>query len=407
MTAAGTTAGAPARLVAIDALRGLALLGILLVNQAAFRSGVAGTMPGGGLGAGWRTTAIDAAIQWLVAGKFILIFAFLFGWGVHTQASRGEGFRGRYLRRLLGLLLLGVVHATFLFAGDILAVYALIGFFMLRPVRRDWPVRKLVRSAAVLLAVQAVILLGIAAMVAASPPSDDVSFAEYARRSAQVYLTGDFWSVTVHRLGEFALFALAAPLALLGWGLLAMFRLGLAAARTFAAGGLEAMRPAARRVLWPALIGGLAANGVCAALAASLPESLASAASLLQVALFTPILSLGYLAAAVLILSTRAGERVTPLLGSAGRMSLSVYVGQSLIMSLLYHGYGLGLAGWLTSAGSVLVCLAVYAALVALSRLWLSVFRVGPLEWVLRSFTEWRWVAVRPRSDASAGVAAA
>ena len=399
--------GTVTRLAAIDALRGFALLGILLVNQAAFRSGVAGMMPGGGLGAaGWSTTAVDAAIQWLVAGKFILIFAFLFGWGVHTQAARGEGFRGRYLRRLLGLLLLGVVHATFFFAGDILAVYALLGFFMLRPVRRDWPVRKLVRSAAILLAVQAVILLGLAAMMAAVP-GDDVSLVELARRSAEIYRTGDFWSVTTHRLGEFAAFALLATLAMLGWGLLAMFRLGLAAAKTFAQGGLEAMRPTARRLLWPALIGGLAANGVCAALAASLPEPWASSALLAQIALSAPILSLGYLAAAVLILSTPAGERLMPALGTAGRMSLSIYVGQSVIMSLLYHGYGLGLASSISSAGSVLVCLVVYAALIAFSRLWLGVFRIGPLEWVLRSFTEWRWVALRPRSDASAGAAAA
>jgi uncharacterized protein len=401
------SATVPTRLAAIDALRGFALLGILLVNQAAFRSGVAGMMPGGGLeAAGLSTTAIDAAIQWLVAGKFILIFAFLFGWGVHTQAGRGEGFRGRYLRRLLGLLLLGVVHATFFFAGDILAVYALLGLFMLRPVRRDWPVRRLVRSAAVLLAVQAVILLGLAAIVAAVP-SDDVSLVELAKRSAEIYRTGDFWSVTTHRLGEFAAFALLATLLMLGWGLRAMFQLGLAAAKTFAEGGLEAMRPTARRVLWPALIGGLAANGVCAALAASLPEPWGSSALLAQIALSAPILSLGYLAAAVLILSTPAGKRLMPVLGTAGRMSLTVYVGQSVIMSLLYHGYGLGLAGWIGSAGSVLVCLIVYAALVAFSRLWLAVFRIGPLEWVLRSFTEWRWVALRPRSDASAGAAAA
>ena len=88
-------------------------------------------------------------------------------------------------------------------------------------------------------------------------------------------------------------------------------------------------------------------------------------------------------------------------------MSLSVYIGQSVIMSLLYHGYGLGLAGWLTSAGSVLVCLAVYTVLVAFSGLWLSRFRIGPLEWVLRSITEWRWVALRAGPGTSAGAAAA
>jgi uncharacterized protein len=398
--------GAVTRLAAIDALRGFALLGILLVNQAAFLAGTAGALPGSSLGAAaWRTAAVDAVIQWLFTGKFILIFAFLFGWGVHTQVARGEGFRGRYLRRLLGLLLLGAVHATFLFAGDILALYALLGLFMLRPVGRDWPVRKLVRSGAVLLAVQAVILLGIAAAMVAFH-SDDASFLEEARRGAAVYRTGDFWSVTAQRLGDFAI-ALAGSLALVSWGLVAMFRLGLAAAKTFAQGGLEAMRPAAGRVLWPALIGGLVANAACAAVAAGSPEPWASTATLVQIALFAPILSLGYLAAAALILSAPTGERLMPVLGTAGRMSLSIYIGQSVVMSLLYHGYGLGLARWITSAGSVLVCLLVYAALVGFSRLWLSVFRIGPLEWVLRSITEWRWVALRSRSHASAGAAAA
>lgn len=396
---------AVARLAAIDALRGFALAGILLVNQAAFLYG-AGALPGGGLGAGgWRPSAVDAAIQWLFTGKFILIFAFLFGWGIYTQAARGEGFYTRYRRRLIGLLVLGIAHAAFFFAGDILALYAVLGFLMLRPIRHDWPVRKLVRSAVIRFAVQAVILIAIA-VASIALPADESSVLEEARRSADVYRTGAFWTVTVQRLGDFAI-ALGAGLLLLGWGLPGMFQLGLAAAKTFAAGGLDAMRPTAKRVLWPALIAGLAANGACAVLTASWPEPWASSVLLVQIALAAPILSLGYLAAAVLILSTPAGEGVTRLLGPAGRMSLSVYIGQSVIMSLLYHGYGLGLAGWLTSAGSVLVCLVVYTVLVAFSGLWLSRFRIGPLEWVLRSITEWRWVALRAGPGASAGTAAA
>jgi uncharacterized protein len=87
-------------------------------------------------------------------------------------------------------------------------------------------------------------------------------------------------------------------------------------------------------------------------------------------------------------------------------MSLSVYVGQSAIMSLLFHGYGLGLANSTGSAAGVLVCAAVYAALVGFSHLWLGVFRIGPLEWILRSITEWRLVALRPARPADASPAA-
>jgi uncharacterized protein len=399
------TAAAP-RLPAIDALRGFALFGILVVNLAAFHSGIAGVALSGGLGGpSWRNTAVDAVITWLFAGKFILIFSFLFGWGVYTQASRGEGFSGRYKRRLLGLLVLGTLHATFLFLGDILVAYALLGFFMRRPVRRDWPVRKLVRSAAVLLGVQAVILLGLSALTVGTP-QQDAWWAEYAQHSAEAYRSGDFWSVVSQRLADFAA-TLVGTLALLGWGLLAMFRLGFAAAKTFAQGGAEAARPLARRMLLPALIAGLVGNAGCAAAVVALPEPWTSSAGMVQYALFTPILSLGYIAAAVLILTSSVGGRLIAVLGPAGRMSLSVYIGQSVLMSLLLHGYGLGLSSSIGSAAGVLVCIAVYAALVGLSMLWLRAFRVGPLEWILRSVTEWRRVALRAKPQSPASAAAA
>src|SRR5215468_6527542 len=116
-----TMTAVSARLPAIDALRGIALFGILLVNMAGFHSGISG-------GPGAAGSATGAVIMWLFTGKFILIFSFLFGWGVHTQAAH-EAFRARYLRRLLGLFLIGVVHGAFLFFGDILATYAILGLF--------------------------------------------------------------------------------------------------------------------------------------------------------------------------------------------------------------------------------------------------------------------------------------
>jgi len=399
------TTAAP-RLPAIDALRGFALFGILVVNQAAFHSGLAGMTLGGGLGAaGWRNTAADAAILWLFAGKFLLIFSFLFGWGIHTQTARDGAFRARYLRRLLGLILLGAIHATFFFFGDILVAYAILGLLMLRPVRRDWSVRKLVRSAVILLIVQAAIVLALIALTHAAP-GEDTSFVEYVRQGVALYRTGSFWAVVPHRLTDFAI-ALASTIMIQGWGLLAMFRLGFAAAKTFAQGGAEATRPLARRTLWVALILGLAANAVCAILAVTSPEPWASSAALLQLAFFAPMLSLAYLAAAALILTSAAGNRLVRVLGAAGRMSLSVYIGQSVIMSLLFHGYGLGLASSIGSAAGVLVCIAVYAALLGFSHLWLGAFRIGPLEWILRSITEWQRVALRPKRETPAGAAPA
>jgi len=385
-----------ARLPAIDALRGIALFGILVVNLAGFHSGISGA-----IGGGVADSATNAVILWLFAGKFILIFSFLFGWGVHTQAAH-EAFRARYLRRLLGLFLIGVVHGAFFFSGDILAAYAILGLFMLRPVLCDWPVRKLVRSAVILLSVQALIFLA-PFMLGMLGTNGDASVGEYAKHSAQLYMTGGFWEVVPQRFADFANTLVAGLF--YGWGLVAMFWLGLAAAKTFAEGGIAAARPLARRIALLALPAGLVANAVCAVLQITVPGKWALIAFLVQNALFMPLLTLGYLAAAALILTSRAADRIVAVLGPAGRMSLSVYVGESVIMSLLFHGYGLGLAKSIGSSAGVLVCVAVYAALLGFSHLWLGAFRMGPLDWLLRSITEWRWLGLRRGREVAAAPA--
>jgi uncharacterized protein len=395
----------PPRLAAIDVVRGLALLGIVLVNIAAFRLGVFATPGGGGLGAGggWRNGIADTLVLWLATGKFILIFSFLFGWGIHTQAGREGNFRARYLRRLLGLALIGLAHAALFFSGDILVLYAILGLFMLRPVARDWPVRKLVRRALILFGVQAAIMLLLLAgpLLLPADPGDDW-LAEYAKQSLEIYRGGSFAAITARRLADFAMLL---PLTLLfaGWGLLAMFHLGLAAAKAFAASGLDAACELAWRVLRLALLPGLAGNGLCAVVAIAAPEPWATAVGQAQFALFAPLLSLSYLAAAALLLQGRLLETLAATVGAAGRMSLSVYVGQSAVLSLVFYGYGLGLAGSMGSAAGLLVCVAVYAALVAFAMWWLARFRIGPLEWVLRSITEARPVPLRRALPAAGG----
>ena len=393
------------RLPAIDALRGLALFGILVVNMAVFHSGIAGMNLGGGLGAtGWRNSATDAVITWLFTGKFILIFSFVFGWGVYTQATRSDGFRARYLRRLLGLILLGAVHVAFFFAGDILVTYALLGLFMLRPIRRDWPVRRLVRNAAALLAVQAAILLGLVAVTAAAP-SEDASFMEYARRSAEVYRTGDFWKVVVpQRLTDFAI-GLVLSLAIVGSGLLAMFRLGLAAAKTFAQGGAVAAPPPgqthalARADRWPRR-----QRRLC-----SPHRGFPGAVGVER----------GTAAVRALRADPRAGLRrgrgPDPHHPSRQPPHFRARTGRPHVALRLHRPVRCHEpAVPRLRAGALqghrpgrrrLVCIAVYAALVGMSHLWLAAFRIGPLEWLLRSITEWRWVALRPAPQADAAPA--
>lgn len=380
------------RLAEIDILKGVALLGILLVNFAGFNSSLFSAMPGGGLvtTSGGRDVAA-LVVNWLVQGKFILIFAFLVGWSTYVQARQEGGFRGRWLRRLLGLLLLGVAHGIFLFSGDILATYALLGLFMLRPVVREWPVRRVVRSAVILGAVSIAILAALSALLVAFPsgPDDAPLFSDAAR----IYASGTFLEVSRQRALEFAVQVLVVVL-LFGPMLLAAMRLGFAAAMTYAGVGVEAARPLARRLL-PSL-GSIGLLGNAAgAWASTRSDAWGSVGSMAQAIVFAPMLSLAYISAAVLLLTPSTTARLGSTLGAAGRISLSVYLGQSVLMSLIFCGYGFGLFGKVSNAAGILLCLAVWAVLVVASALWLRSFRVGPAEALLRSITEWRWLGRR------------
>lgn len=79
------------------------------------------------------------------------------------------------------------------------------------------------------------------------------------------------------------------------------------------------------------------------------------------------------------------------LLGAAGRMSLSSYVAQSLILAFVFYGYGLGLQGRLSTSEALPIAVGVFVALAGASRVCLSRFRFGPLEWLLRRFAYGRF----------------
>ena len=382
----------------IDVLRGFALLGILVVNYYAFNTGVFGFMaPRNPAAVAPQDTAAEFLVQTLFQSKFILMFAFLIGWGIHTQAQQGPRFRRSYLRRLAGLFLIGLVHGILFFSGDILITYAVLGLFMLRPVRKDWPVRRLVRNAIILLSLSAAVTVLLTALMAAFPTA--TSDTPLLPDTQAIYTTGSFAAVSLQRLTELAI-QVPFVVLILGLNLVAMFRLGLAAAKTFAEPGLDAARPLARRLIWLTLAPGLLTATLCAYFSLAGVEPAASISSPVQQLVLAPLLSIGYLCAAVLALTGPLRGRLVATLGAAGRMSLSIYLLQSVIMSLLFSGYGLGLYGRVAPASGLALCVAVYVALIGLAALWSRAFRIGPVEWALRSFTAWQVAALRRRGPA-------
>ena len=372
-------------------VRGFALLGILVVNLPYFAMPVfedpfyaERAFPG------WADAAARWTVAFLAQGKFYPLFSLLFGYGSAVQLARGprRAARRRYWRRLLGLLVLGLLHVTFLWAGDILVFYALSGALLLLWSGR--PDRSVLRWGAGLILVPTLLAALVAPLLLFpepdAPGAAAAPFAAAADEAISVFREGSYRDQIEHRWEEYALvlalYVFQAPL------IVAMFLVGLWAGRRGVAGRVAELRPLLRRVLVWGLAVGVPLNLVSATL-----ENGGEAAFLAGVLLLIPAGPAGALAyaAGLALLLERPGwrRRLAPL-APTGRLALSNYVGQSVLAGFVFYGWGLGLYARVGSAGVLAIALVIYALQVVLSGLWLRAFRFGPLEWALRSFTYWR-----------------
>jgi uncharacterized protein len=377
---------ARARQTLPDLLRGIALLGIVIVNAPFL-----GISPEGFTAASTESVG-DAGAAFIVIalaqGKFYLLFAFLFGYSTSfvLRGDRPEG-RRRYGRRIVALAVLGVLHAALLFVGDILLSYAVLGLLLLLVSRRsDARLRRLVVGVFVLGTVFIVALMWFAA---AFPES-----AAPSSRFADALATGDFVTATLARLEalpETLLFVLVAQ----GTFAFAAFILGLLASRQQLLAD-----PAAHPLLWRRLLAwgiglGLPLQVVAAALVlggirADDPLSAWSAAGTALGFATAPLLAAGYVALVALLVARR--PTALSWLWPAGRVTLTVYLSQSLLLSLLFSGYGLGFFGQWGALAVVASGLASWVLLVAWANLWLRRFERGPLEALVA-----RWSQPKPK----------
>lgn len=391
------------RIDAIDIVRGFALFGILAVNMAYFSHPIYTLL------AGLRTAttpldrAVEFAIRFLAEGKFYPLFSLLFGLGLVLQMQRAEArgvaFVPLYLRRLAVLLLLGLAHAFLIWPGDILATYALLGFVLL--LFRARAPKTLLIWAGVLLALPVLFMaLSVAALEASrATPGGAAEIeralaemaADYAARAAEasrVYATGTYSEITAQRARDLAFFA---PFqAFILPSVLAMFLLGLFAGRRGIAQSIPAHRPFLRRVRAWGLGLGLPLNLIYAVTSELSERTVPSPLELVattSLAAGGPALSLGYAATLALLVQTPAWRRWLAPLAAAGRLALSNYLLQSLICTLIFYGYGLGLFGRVGAAAGLLLTVVLYLLQLSLSVWWLRRFQFGPAEWLWRSLT--------------------
>jgi uncharacterized protein len=397
-TASGTaydpTSPVRERIQALDVLRGVAVGGILFANVLVF-FGMTFLSPERAAALS-STTADHVALlleRIFVDGKFYSVFSLLFGIGFGVQLVRGgEAALPRFKRRLRILLAIGAIHAVFIWAGDILMLYALLGFTMPWFARK--PDRALVRWSVILLAVPTA--LYIAALTAwmlsgagaaqtssggGGMPANILPFFEAIGRGG---LKDAFVGNLVFLAGRWAdLFATVRFPKVLG-----MFVLGLYTVRT----GL-ALAPSNHRatlVRW-SMLGwgiGLPAN-IIAAWASEhhpyLPPSLGGLLGVATQGVGVPMLALGYAASVALLVVD--GRRFVNVFAPVGRMALTNYLMHSIICVTLSYGFGLGLWWRIGAAKAMAIAAAIIALQIPFSAWWLSRFRFGPVEWIWRRLT--------------------
>ena len=364
-----------------DRLRGIALLGIVVVNASFLAISADGFTQASVDGVANRLTAL--LVNTFAQGKFYLLFSFLFGYSASfILRDHSKPNRRRYLRRILALFLFGLAHAVFFFVGDILITYSIFGLLLFWVSRSSD--RALKRWTIASIAVGVFFILIIASLAAAFPEEGSgLGDLEWA------LATGTFAEAAIARLEAlptvlFSVFFLQGPMAF------AAFVLGLRASRVRLladpSSHIDLWRKLAR---WGWAIGlplqAVAAGMQIGAIAAGTPYSPAGAIGLVLGFTTAPILTAGYIGSIALLLHRRPS--FLSFMAPAGRMSLTVYIGESALMSFVFAAYGLDYFARWGAFPVVLTGIASWALLSVFAWLWMKRFSRGPLESMLSVIT--------------------
>ena len=378
------------RLISIDALRGIAVLGILMMNVQGFamlpmayeNPTLQMDLTGGNLTA-W------AFAHTFFAFKFITIFSTLFGAGIVMMAGTGES-TGLHNPRMRWLLLIGLIHAYIFWWGDILVSYALIGIIAVKA--RRMPPAKLAIWGLVLIAVSGVLMVGSAYLgVALEGLGGDASQQEEMMAGMMESWTAAYQAGFLNHIGWNAIFAFIGQLMgliMLGPRTLGLMFIGMALYKSgFLSASWSHVRYAAIAAI--GLVAGIGLSnastnimiaGEFGTAAMADGNALIYVGSLLQ--------ALGYAATIMLLAKLAPMHLLLAPFAAAGRMAFTNYLTQTLIMTFIFVGMpGLGLFGQVERIDQVKLVLAVWAVQLIWSMLWMSAFRFGPFEWLWRTLT--------------------
>ena len=400
-----------ARIHTLDAVRGMAVMGILLMNIVALGmpsyAYINPTYYGSNGPADWAAWTINYVIS---EGKFRALFTMLFGASMVVIAERAEanadgpGPAMTHYRRMFWLFIIGMIHAWCFWYGDILVQYAIggtLGFLFWR-----WQPRALWLFFAAMFALQAASYVGHYAELvpvraaAIAPDAAPEAVAAWEKRKAKEQPSkaeaveelkgyrGDIKSAFETRAKTTIFFqTFLTPVTMPE--IFAFMTLGILLFRNRFLTGEWSTRSYAVVVG----AGYIVAAPITAMLAVILRTSNFDPAilALCDAGSFVlrPFIAAAHAAVIILIVKSGLMSGLASRLEAIGRTALSNYLGTTLIATTLFYGYGFGLFGYLGRAQLYIVVVAIWAVMLLWSKPWLARFHYGPVEWLWRSLARW------------------
>jgi uncharacterized protein len=372
------------RIQAIDIIRGFAILGIFIVNMPAFNFPIQ-YLPL----EKWWTSPQDQITSILIdifaQASFYTLFSFLFGFGTYIfyerVTAKGYSFKKYFTRRLLGLLLIGCIHAFLIWDGDILISYSLIGILLLL-FRRFSPTLWIWLGLTLIILPSFVLggLLFIAVLLDpknAGWPYD----AELGTKAMEVYSSGSFLEIAEQRVHDWLYVNNFENAIFLVLALFPMFLLGMYSAKKKWFAHIEDHIKKMKFIC----IGAFIISCVFKLLPYYYEKNIAT--EFLQDSIGGPASAIFYASFLALIVRREFWRKLLSPLSFVGRMSLSNYLFQSILCTTLFYNYGFGLYGKIGPFYGFILTLFIYFIQIIWSKQWFKRFNYGPIEWLWRRMT--------------------
>jgi len=372
--------------LAPDVLRGFALLGILVVNIQ-FMGLNSDQGARGEWTQGFANGSATFLIAALFAGKFYLLFSFLFGYSSNYVIQNNRSNRARWIKRCFVLIAFGALHFKFLWHGDIIFLYGLFGllltFFFFRSDRTIQIWTRIVFSVSAVF----IALFGVLTIIVEYLLKEDLGIT--TESSLDVILQNGTFLESIPARIEVWLLSISSGIFLQGGLAFAAFLLGLRLARSnFLSSPIN--KAANSRLMKKGLVLGLPIQVIAAVILLQNEQAAEPSESIYLVALFisfvsAPLLSMFYVGVIRKLVEEK--PRLVLWLMPAGKMSLTIYISQSVVTSLIFGPWGLGLFQALQTWQVFLLAFAIWLILSYLAAQWLKKFNQGPLEKLVSSLT--------------------